>query len=108
MESVKLGQLVTDPEQGRDAVHVAVIPLIAVREMRPGERLANGIVDPFLTAPVKPGGRFLLCLYPNTVTSLRHAWTHPAFPAEAEPVESVTVVPRRSEANVWTQMEEVK
>jgi len=67
---------------GRDAVHVAVIPILALREMRPGERLQNGIVDPFLAAPVPAGSWFYLCLYPGTVTSLRHVWAHPNFPRE--------------------------
>lgn len=89
MSEVKLGELVP-ADQGRDAVHVAIIPMVAYRTMHPGEHLNNGIVDPFLTRAVRPGERYWLCLYPNTVTSLRHVWTHPAFPTEApSPVEGV-------------------
>lgn len=80
-EAAKLGSVITG-DAGRDAVHVAIVPMTAVRVLQPGERLTNGIVDPFLTEPVQPGQRYYLCLFPGTVTSLRHVWTHPAFANE--------------------------
>lgn len=87
----KLGKLVVGEEQ-RDAVHIAVIPAVAARRLSPGQHVgltedgqasglvdAIGVVDPFLTEVVLAGETFWLFLYPNTVTSLRHHWTHPRF-----------------------------
>jgi hypothetical protein len=93
---VKLGQLVGGAA-GRDAVHVAVVPMKAAVRLRPGchvDRFGGtdyepvGIVDPFLLQPVEPGQTFWLCLYPGTVTSLRHVWTHPAFEVKVPGVPS--------------------
>lgn len=81
-DHTKLIGTVLDNTPGRDAVHIALSPMVATRQMQPGERLANGIVDPFLTQPVPAGKWFFLFLYPGTVTSLRHVWTHPAFAEE--------------------------
>lgn len=94
-----LGKIITTECLGRDAVHIAVIPVIAGMTLYPGNRIGIGqderayiltddenigIVDPFLKQKVEEGQRFFLCLYPNSITSLRHVWTHPAFTSSAQ------------------------
>lgn len=95
---VPLGEL-SSASAKRDCAHVAFIPMLALRVMQPGERLATGIVDPFLKSPVRPGEWYLLCLYPNTVTGMRHSWSHPAYPNEPE----ARPPKHRSEADVWAE-----
>lgn len=100
MNETKLGQILPQDERRRDAVHVAVMPVIAAAELNPGDHIGFmkdskelvdraamwrdmqpcGIVDPYLIGAVKEGQRFYMCMYPGTVTSLRHVWTHPAIP----------------------------
>lgn len=92
-----MGTILEDGVGGRDAVHVAVVSAEAAGKLSPGQHVgrkpgstndslivgaaddAIGIVDPFLEVSVQKGQRFWLYLYPRTITSLRHNWTHPAF-----------------------------
>ena len=95
MSEIKLGKLLEKTE-GRDAVHVAICPVQAGQQLKPGEHISVknglaynygkhiGIVDPFLETNVKRGDKFYIVLYPNSITTLRHVWTHPDFEPEVE------------------------
>lgn len=92
-----LGTIITADEK-RDAIHVAVFPCQAGEMLRPGDHVALnaqgeainapageglGIADPFLTSWIKEGQWFWLLVYPRQITSLRHVWEHPSFPASS-------------------------
>jgi hypothetical protein len=109
MSDIKIGHLIRDADfikaphevGARDAVHIAVVGVLAGEDMMPGEEVyfstatptvvylcddrpgdnpePVGIVDPFLPGHVKRGQRFWLFMLPGSTQALRHAWTHPAF-----------------------------
>lgn len=91
---IGIGKLI-EQERHRDAIHIAVAPVEAGGDLRPGELVGLmkgkafhafpglveplGVVDPYLKNVVLPGQRFYLFLFPGSITSLRHEWEHPAF-----------------------------
>lgn len=92
-DAIPLGKLIETTES-RDAVHIAIAPTIAGTWLKPGEHISIidgkafrggetiGVVDPFLKSNVKQGQKFFICLYPGSITSLKHHWEHPAFSSE--------------------------
>jgi hypothetical protein len=108
---------ILDEHQKRDAIHLAVEPVIAGERLqrfdhiviRDGKAYAAdigaglGIVDPFLAKPVEQGQRFWFVMYPRMITSLRHVWAHPAFPDEPGTPAPVQVAPtsNKSASEEW-------
>lgn len=92
-DAVKVGSILDESERQRDAIHVPIAPVTAGCQLDPGWHIkiengvaidANaedsvGVVDPFLKDVVVKGQRFYIFMHPNTVTGIRHFWTHPKF-----------------------------
>ncbi len=107
-----LGNTPTEAHK-RDAIHIAVAPVKAGRILHAGDFVklndsgeaihalvpeAIGVVDAFLQDRVRPGDTFWLMLFPQTITSLRHEWTHPAFEREAVSDNTNT---QKAESEKW-------
>lgn len=85
-------------DRERDAVHIAIIPVVAGEQLQPGQKVAMvdgkamksghdvvGVVSPYLFRPAEPGERVWLFLWPQTITNMRHRWASPAFPEQGDP-----------------------
>lgn len=105
-----LGKL-CDINAKRDAVHVAIIPVIADQVLIPGQRIgirqqenghyrtssyksddghsinggADAVVDPFLTRNVEFGDLFWAIVRPDLVGEVRHDWTLLSKPVADKP-----------------------
>jgi hypothetical protein len=93
MKEPILGTIITDESANRDAIHIAIAPVIAGEHLAPGQDVGFlddgrvgatknniGIIDPFIKSSlVNPDEKVWLFLYPKTITGLSHNWTHPAF-----------------------------
>lgn len=92
-----LGTAPIPDDSGRDAIHLAVEPVVAGERLWAGDDVvivngvahretnkdkAQGIVDPFVTHWIYPGDKFWFVMYPRKITSLRHVWSHPDFPEQ--------------------------
>lgn len=107
-----LGTII-DESAGRDAIHLAVEPVVAAEKLFPGQhvgfveggvgtsKLPVGIVDPFVAGFVAPGQRFWLVVYPRQITSLRHVWEHPSFPDAVAAIEEVPAEPSKEASVKW-------
>jgi hypothetical protein len=118
MSDTRVGTLI-GPDAERDAIHIAVAPVVANHPLWPGEKVeildkdrarstlgssGIGIVDPFLQDRVKEGERFWLFLDPGSITSLKHSWSHPAFPAD-RPMVTQDPSGRRSDSTAKSAAE---
>lgn len=97
-DTLKLGNLVSPENYNkRDATHIAVAAVEASEELNPGDHVgllidgkvgkigkSIGIVDPFLKQVARRGDKFWLYLYPGSITSLEHKWSHPSFTEKTE------------------------
>lgn len=124
MNEPQLGRLIEGDDAQRDAIHIAIIPLIIGEDyMQHGERFrlkygsktialsgeyengatpTLGILDPFIDTfkSIMEGQKVWGFLFPGTVTGMRHHWKHPSFDKEETP-ENIYEVWLREFADKW-------
>lgn len=116
MNPPKLGSL-AETTGVRDAIHIAVLSGAVKEDSYPGDAVGIcadgefstimpevGIVDPFLPpyTNIPKGTPVWVFLKPNSISGLRHVWTHPEIPDEKPAAEEPPAPPPiRSEAEVW-------
>lgn len=112
-----LGTFPIPEGSGRDAIHLAVEPVVAGEVICPNDDIlvkdgvaykprhgekALGKADPFAPKFIPKGTRFWLVIYPRQITSLRHVWSHPDFPDS--PAAAIPMTPEeieKSESEAW-------
>lgn len=114
-----IGKFLTGGER-RDAVHFAVAPVISGGFLKRAQQVKFapgsteivvawhyegdfiGIIDPFLEASYVPDGkRCWLFMLPNTITGLRHEWTHPAFNTQSAPILAAPDLTGKARSEKW-------
>ena len=120
MADPQFGRLVpADFPDERDAIHIATAAVFATEDLNPGDHVGFvtkdndkmgrseiaplGIVDPFLPKPVKKGERFWVFLYPGTIQSLRHNWSHPSFDVRQQLIRAIEETPAKKRMKAFAR-----
>jgi len=111
MKELGIGKIITE-KQARDAIHVPVMPVTLPPNeyWSPGQWVsflngklvktktdAIGIIDPFLKENwLREGTQVWIFLFPGSITSLRHDWSHPV-------VEEALKTSTHKESEAWVR-----